>query len=66
MLQGPGNAINYDMACVLVDDILSSMSTITNGTMSPLLLDIRHGHAESLLPLIGILVSCSCLHAALP
>ncbi|CEP02526.1 Histidine phosphatase superfamily (branch 2) [Plasmodiophora brassicae] len=53
--KGPGNAINYDMACVLVDDILSSMSTITNGTMSPLLLDIRHGHAESLLPLIGIL-----------
>jgi multiple inositol-polyphosphate phosphatase / 2,3-bisphosphoglycerate 3-phosphatase len=59
--KGPGNAINYEMMCPLIQDILHSI-TQSIEERDHRHLDLRFAHAETIIPLITILVYFSIFY----
>ena len=55
--QGYGIPLNYHMACPLASDIANSIAAAAHQAPSHYKADLRFAHAETVLPLLALLVS---------
>ena len=55
-LKGYGYPINYEIACLLLQDIINIQQQYVDGTNTDIKGKFRFAHAETIMPLISILV----------